>query len=184
MTTVKTKKSIKPAVVVTYVIATLALIAGWFIPIFGYGQGMDTMDMMMFWYVPAIINAFFNPYLGGNLIPGSYVGSHDLPEFAEFVSRIIKTVNIQILALMLMIYLLVTVLAIIFIIPVCVGKKREKDKPDMCVYNRRRRDCRTCHPLPFRHMGTRPHFDFQRLSQPRLRLRRSASDYIHPVHGR
>lgn len=126
MTTVKTKKSIKPAVVVTYVIATLALIAGWFIPIFGYGQGMDTMDMMMFWYVPAIINAFFNPYLGGNLIPGSYVGSHDLPEFAEFVSRIIKTVDIQILALMLMIYLLVTVLAIIFIIPVCVGKKEKK----------------------------------------------------------
>ena len=37
MTTANNKKSIKTAVVVTYVIATLLLVAGWFVPAFGYG---------------------------------------------------------------------------------------------------------------------------------------------------
>lgn len=133
MTTANTKKSIKTAVVVTYVIATVLLIAGWFVPGFGYSMGLKTGDMMMFWYVPAIINAFLSPYLGKALITGSFVAEHKLPEFTEFTSRVIPGVDLNIPMLMLLVYLVVTVLAIIFLIPVLVGKKDKKTSL-VCAY--------------------------------------------------
>lgn len=126
MTTVNTKKSIKTAVVVTYVIATLLLIAGWFVLGFGYNKGLEVGDMMMFWYVPAIINAFLSPYLGKALITGAFVTEHQLPEFTQFNSQVIPGVDINIIALMLLVYLVVTVLAIIFLIPVFAGNKAKK----------------------------------------------------------
>ena len=126
MTTVNKKKPIKTAVVVTYVIATLLLIAGWFVPAFGYEQGIKLADSMLFWYVPGILNAFLFPYLGKNLFIGTHIDKYSLPGFAEFESRVIPGVDIQIIALMLLLYLLITVLAIIFLIPVALGKKDKK----------------------------------------------------------
>ena len=130
MTTANNKKSIKTAVVVTYVIATLLLVAGWFVPAFGYGQDMELGDTMLFWYVPAIINAFLNPYLGKDLIT---VSEHKLPEFAGFEREIIPGVDIQIPALMILVYLVITVLALVLLIPVCAAKK---DKTSVkCAYS-------------------------------------------------
>ena len=125
MTTANNKKSIKTAVVVTYVIATLLLVAGWFVPAFGYGQDMELGDTMLFWYVPAIINAFLNPYLGKDLIT---VSEHKLPEFAGFEREIIPGVDIQIPALMILVYLVITVLALVLLIPVCAAKKDKTRK--------------------------------------------------------
>ncbi len=123
MTTVNTKKSIKTAVVVTYIIAVVLLVAAWFVPGFGYGQGTELGDMMMFWYVPAIINAFLYPFLGKDLIPASVAGGHKLPEFMTFESQIIPGTDLHIPALMIIVLLVITVLALIFLIPVIAGKK-------------------------------------------------------------
>lgn len=134
MTTANTKSSnIKTAVVVTYVIATLLLIAGWFVPAFGYGEDLEIADMMLFWYVPAIVNAFLNPFLGEALITGDFVKQHPLPGFTAFESQIIPDVDLHIPALMMLVYLVLTVLAIIFLIPVIAGKK-EKKTSITCAY--------------------------------------------------
>lgn len=135
MTTVNTKKSIKSAVVVTYIIATLLLVAVWFVPCFGYGQpDVDGIgNMMMFWYIPAFINAFFFPILKKDLIPASVIGDYTLPGFANFKTQVINGVDIQFPALMVMLLLVITVLALIFIIPVAVGKK-DKKTSIICAY--------------------------------------------------
>ncbi len=133
MTTQTKKKSIKTAVVVTYVIVTLVLIAGWFIPVFGYNEGYEVVDRMMFWYIPALINAFLYPYLGSDVITSGVASDHSLPSFGEFESQVIPGIDIQIPALMALVYLVITVLAIIFLIPVIVGK-REKKTSIICSY--------------------------------------------------
>ena len=117
MTTVnqEEKKSIKLAVVVTYAIATVALILGWFIPAFGYGQELAVGDMILVLYLPAVINALF-----GGLIPENVIGSRTLPDF------LVKESGFNAAALMIVIYLVVTVLAIVFLIPVIAGKKTKR----------------------------------------------------------
>ena len=126
MTTVNTKKSIKTAVVVTYIIAVLLLVAVWFVPGFGYGQNVDGIgNMMMFWYIPAFINAFFFPILKKELIPASVIGEHPLPGFAYSQSQLINGVDFEFPALMVLLLLVITVLALIFIIPVVAAKKEK-----------------------------------------------------------
>lgn len=61
MSTENIKKTNKTAVIVTYVIAVLLLVAGWFIPLFGYEVYGNASDQMMFWYIPAALNAFIMP---------------------------------------------------------------------------------------------------------------------------
>ncbi len=109
------KKSIKFAVVVTYAIATVMLIAGWIIPAFGYGQGLAVGDMILLLYLPAVINALF-----GGIIPESVIGSRTLPDF------LVKESGFNAAALLIVIYLVVTVLAIVFLIPVLTGKKTKR----------------------------------------------------------
>ena len=126
MTTANKPSKLKTAVVVTYVIATLLLIAGWFVPGFGYDKGLEIGDMMLFWYIPAFINAFFFPFLDKALITGTFVSEHALPSFTAFESEIIPNVELHIPALMVLVYLVITVLAIIFLIPVLAGNKNKK----------------------------------------------------------
>lgn len=118
MTTANQKKSIKLPVVITYAIATALLILGWFIPAFGYGQGLGTGDMLLFMYIPAVINALFNR----TVIPASVIGDRTLPEFMTAPWG--DSFNAP--ALMIIIYLVVTVLAIVFLIPVLAGKKTKR----------------------------------------------------------
>ena len=108
MTTANQKKPIKSAVVATYAAATILLIAGWFIPAFGYGQDIAVGDMMLIWYIPAIINAMF----ARTVIPESALGGRELPAF------ITEPEGFNAPALLLIVYLIMTVLAIIFLIPV------------------------------------------------------------------
>lgn len=132
MTTANNKKSIKTAVVVTYIIALLVLIAGWFAPAFGFDTGMELVDTMMFWYVPALINTFLYPFTGSNLIPieGKYA---ELPSFANYGGQLIPDVDLQMTALLLLVYLVITALGIIFLIPVLAGN-REKKTSLVCAY--------------------------------------------------
>ena len=116
MTTANQKKPIKSAVVATYAAATILLIAGWFIPAFGYGQDIAVGDMMLIWYIPAIINAMF----ARTVIPESALGGRELPAF------ITEPEGFNAPALLLIVYLIMTVLAIIFLIPVLAGKKTKR----------------------------------------------------------
>lgn len=111
MTNSENKKPIKLAVVVTYAIVTVLLIAGWFIPAFGYGQGLNIGNMMLFMYIPALLSAVFN----------TTIGSTTLPEFMNY-----ESFGFNFPALMLVLYLVVTVLAVIMLIPVLAGKKTTK----------------------------------------------------------
>ena len=120
----KTTSSIKTLVVVTYIIATVLLVAGWFVPIFDSANAdLEIVDKMMFWYVPAFINAFLFPFTGGNLIEGDIVSRHNLGDYAKFTAEIVPGTEFDLTALMVLIYLVITVAAIICLIPVLVSKK-------------------------------------------------------------
>ncbi len=125
MSTENTKKTNKTAVIVTYVIAVLLLVAGWFIPLFGLDYFENTGDQMMFWYIPAALNAFLMPFTGSELITGAFVAEHPLPDFLNYSNTILPadSTQIQMLAILLLVYAVVTVLALVMIIPVCLGKK-------------------------------------------------------------
>ena len=128
MSTENIKKTNKTAVIVTYVIAVLLLVAGWFIPLFGYEVYSNASDQMMFWYIPAALNAALMPFTGSPVISGSFVEQHPFPEFLNYSNTILPkdATQIQMLAILLLVYAVVTVLALVMIIPVCLGKKDKK----------------------------------------------------------
>lgn len=135
MSTDITKKTNKTAVIVTYVIAVLLLVAGWFIPLFGFEFFEDVNAQMMFWYIPAALNAALMPFTGSPLISGAFVDEHPLPEFLSYSNTVLPedATQIQMLAILMLVYAVVTVLALVMIIPVCLGKK-DKNTSIICAY--------------------------------------------------
>lgn len=113
----KKNKSKKVAVVITYVIAMLALWAGLFAPIFGDSNVLA--EKMMFRYLPGIFNASLFDALGKKLIPD--LGAW----FLDYTPG--PTVwGIDFLALFCVLYAVVSVLSVIFLIPVCCGNKNKR----------------------------------------------------------
>lgn len=107
----------KTAVVVTYVIALLALWAGLFVPLFGTGG--ELADRMMFRYLPSIFNSCLFGVLDKNILPDlgewflSYNSAHDL-------------FGVDYVAVLCVLYALLCVLGLIFLIPVCCGNRNKR----------------------------------------------------------
>jgi hypothetical protein len=120
MTTTATKKSNKSGIVFTYIVALLCLIAGFFAPL--YGNATNLADKMLFMYLP---NALNNA-LGQTIIKGDIKTEINvtLAMFGNDVSLISWTT---------LLYAVITVLGIIFLIPVIAGKK-EKKGYTVCAY--------------------------------------------------
>lgn len=118
MTTENTKKSHKTGTIITYVIAVLCLLAGLFAPLYGPlpgSAGYKIENAMMFMYLLPL----FNLIAGTNISVKGWPTDIALEEYNKSVLGL----NIQVLAILIMAYVVVTVLAIIFLIPVCAGKK-------------------------------------------------------------
>lgn len=107
----------KKVVVITYVIALLALWAGLFVPLFGAGG--EIADRMMFRYIPSFINSSLFGVLDKNVISDigswflTYNSTHDL-------------FGVDYVAVLYLIYALLCVLGLFFLIPVCCGKKSKR----------------------------------------------------------
>lgn len=110
-------KSKKTAIVITYVIAMLALWAGLFIPLFGTGGEMA--DRMMFRYLPSIFNSCLYEAIDGNIIP-------DTGEWFLKYESAHSMFGIDYVAALYVLYAAICVLSVIFLIPVCCGKKGKR----------------------------------------------------------
>ena len=108
-------KGKKTAIVITYVIALLTLLAGLFVPL--YGNGGEMADRMMIRYLPGMLNECLAGALGKNLIP-------ELPAwFLEFPASGHVIFGVNYLAALYLLYAVLCVLGIILLIPVCAGNK-------------------------------------------------------------
>lgn len=110
-------KSKKTAVVITYVIAMLALWAGLFVPLFGTGG--EIMDRMMFRYLPSIFNACLFGVIDKNIIP-------DLGNWFLTYESMHDAFGVDYIAVLYTLYALMCVLSVIFLIPVCAGNRNKR----------------------------------------------------------
>lgn len=118
MTVEATKKSTKGVTIVTYILALVFLIAGFFVPLYGLYDGVFefTTGKMLFSYLPDALNRA----LGFNLLTGDWV-----TPFTEGATEMFgMTINIK--AWALLVYAVVTVVGLFMLIPVFVGKKTKK----------------------------------------------------------
>ncbi|MGN0815059.1 MAG: hypothetical protein ACI4MH_07495 [Candidatus Coproplasma sp.] len=127
MSTENVKSPNKKSSVITYIIALLVIIGAWFIPLFGSFASFG-IDGMAFWYLPAMINSA----LGFNLLPASITSGHPLPEFVA-TSVDLFGISLNLSSILYVAYAVVTVLAVIMLIPVLAGNKNKRTS-GVCAY--------------------------------------------------
>lgn len=123
MSTKNVKKPNKTLAVITYIIALIVIIGGWFIPTFG-SFASTRVERMPFWFIPVM----FNSALGIDLIPAALIPAHTVEAFNSFnvFNFNILGTSLNIVALLYIAYLVVTILAVIMLIPVLAGKKDKR----------------------------------------------------------
>jgi hypothetical protein len=121
MATTTVKKSNKRGVVITYVIALLCLIAGLFVPL--YNTTGDILDRMLFIYLPSVINQALNQYI----FTGNWFGT-----FSSFSTPIFGQ-SVDVMAWSVLLYTVVTIIGILFLVPVAGGDKNRKGYA-VCAY--------------------------------------------------
>ncbi|MGN0818151.1 MAG: hypothetical protein ACI4L9_04200, partial [Candidatus Coproplasma sp.] len=126
MSTENAKKTNKKAAIITYLIALIVIVGGWFIPLLGSSE-LNLVDRMAFWYLPDI----FNKVAGSAILPESIV-TRTLPAFDQ-VSIELFGFTFNPLAILYLAYAAVAVIAIIMLIPVLAGNK-EKSTSAVCAY--------------------------------------------------
>lgn len=99
-------------IVATYFLAVLSLMAGLFAPLYDAQTGAGLAGRLMIKYLPSDLSDVLYPFTGRTLFA-------DLPWFINAAAG-----RFDVFALLRLILALLTVLSLIFIIPVCAGKRR------------------------------------------------------------
>lgn len=120
----KKEKKKKLAVVLTYVVALVCILAGLLVPLYDMGAAVIT-ERMLLSHIPAELNYLVAPITKTELLP-------NLPSF--FVSSGALPTAFDFEALVLVLYALTCVLALVMLIPVCVCKK-EKNAYVRCAFS-------------------------------------------------
>lgn len=123
MATETTVRSNKGATIVTYVIALLCLIAGLFAPL--YGTSGSLTERMLFFYLPGV----FDAATGKTLIATQGIWK----PFDELYLGTFFGKECNVLAWALLVYAAITVIGILFLIPVLAGNKNKKTSA-VCAY--------------------------------------------------
>lgn len=119
------RKSTKTATIVTYSIALVCLLAGFFAPLYGVVGSSSIEQSMLAFYLPDALNKA----LGTQLITGEFVANHAFTDAPFTVFKL----DVNVAAWTLLLYAVVTLVGLFMLIPVICGKKGKKTSA-VCAY--------------------------------------------------